>query len=103
MSNYSYAVLHPPVAMVSLIKGKNSTFETAETCWLRKRLTVEIHLYILCVKQCWRKATNRRNKTGRGKSNTDSQMSANEDIASCRGEKAEEMGEGKLTFLIGDW
>ena len=30
-------------------------------------------------------------------------MSANEDVASCRGGKAEEMGEGKLTFLIGEW
>ena len=30
-------------------------------------------------------------------------MSANEDVASCRGGKAEEMGEGELTFLIGEW
>lgn len=30
-------------------------------------------------------------------------MSANEDIASGREGEVEEMGEGKLTFLIGEW
>lgn len=67
-------------------------------------MLMEIHPHLFHVKQCLQKATK---KDGKGeiqrKSDTEAEMSANEDIASCGEGGAEEMGEGKLTFLIGEW
>lgn len=67
-------------------------------------MLMAVLLYLFHVKECLLKSTERERQGDiQRESNTEAQMSANEDIASGREGEVEEMGEGKLTFLIGEW